>query len=302
MERLWERKWTERAIRADAKRHRTLQEWSRSSPGAYQAAIAKGLLAAATAHIDKRPKWFPVAAIHRILRAHGVEYVTEKTFPDCRDRRKLPFDFFLPAYNLLIEHHGSQHLRGWQGSGAAEIQRRDRIKREYAERNGFAYLVINEWETSEAPDVEAIVLTKLRALDPSARLIKRRLTSPELVEISARHHFDLPTLKRLAREYETRAAFKRGDLSAYTFACRRGLVDAVCGHMVSKGEAQSRALTKWTRDRVIASAKKFRTAREWAVHEGSAYNAARKSGWLAEASRHFPTQRAARTVRYSATG
>ena len=59
---------------------------------------------------------------------------------------------------------------------------------------------------------------------------------------------------------------------------------------MTKKSAQSRALTKWTKEKVIQSALKFKTAREWAKNEGSAYNSARKNNWLDEASAHFPSK------------
>lgn len=46
-------------------------------------------------------------------------------------------------------------------------------------------------------------------------------------------------------------------------------------------------LTKWTKERVIESAKNFRTTRDWARGEGSAYNAAIKHGWVEESCKHM---------------
>jgi hypothetical protein len=66
--------------------------------------------------------------------------------------------------------------------------------------------------------------------------------------------------------------------------------------MLSKAQAQTIALTKWTKEKVIASARKFRTSREWAKGEGAAYNAARKHGWIGEASAHFPTRTRTRRI------
>lgn len=40
-----------------------------------------------------------------------IDYIKEKTFEDCRGKKnKLPFDFYLPKYNILIEVDGEQHF------------------------------------------------------------------------------------------------------------------------------------------------------------------------------------------------
>ena len=44
--------------------------------------------------------------------AIGISYIREKWFDDCRGEtgRVLPFDFFLPDYNTIIEFDGEQHF------------------------------------------------------------------------------------------------------------------------------------------------------------------------------------------------
>lgn len=39
-----------------------------------------------------------------------VEFETQKRFPDCKHKRRLPFDFYLPDYDALIEFDGQQHF------------------------------------------------------------------------------------------------------------------------------------------------------------------------------------------------
>lgn len=288
MTRLWEKKWSPDSILKDAKRFQSLAEWSQSSPGAYSAGLKLGLISASTSHMPQNPRWFGVAALHRIFLAYDFEFVEEKTFPDCKDKRKLPFDFYLPAFNLLIEHHGTQHQRGWQGVGAEEIKRRDGIKRSYAQTMQIELLEINGWETKSEHALEEVVLDKLSSIAPDQLFIKRELNPQELASTVVRYKFDLHSLKEISKKFGSRADFKRGNQPAYNFACRHGLIDEVCVHMISKSEAQTRALTKWTKERVVESAKKYKTSREWATGQGSAYNAARKNGWLREASAHFP--------------
>ena len=48
--------------------------------------------------------------IGKILSQHNIKYEKEKTFQDCKDINLLPFDFYLPEYDILIEYDGEQHF------------------------------------------------------------------------------------------------------------------------------------------------------------------------------------------------
>lgn len=75
-------------------------------------------------------------AVCRYLDDMGFEYVRQKRFQDCRHKRALPFDFYLPDYNLLIEFDGIQHDKAVEIFGGEEAlahqQMMDGIKNEYA--------------------------------------------------------------------------------------------------------------------------------------------------------------------------
>lgn len=68
-----------------------------------------------------------------------IEYIKQYIFEDCKNpktNRKLPFDFYLPKYNICIEFDGKQHFieNGWfnnRNGALEEIQYRDSIKNEY---------------------------------------------------------------------------------------------------------------------------------------------------------------------------
>ena len=40
------------------------------------------------------------------LQELNITYIEQYRFNDCRDRRPLPFDFYLPEYDIYIEHFG----------------------------------------------------------------------------------------------------------------------------------------------------------------------------------------------------
>jgi len=81
----------------------------------------------------------------------------QKRFDWCKNKKSLPFDFYLPDFNLLIELDGEQHFKqvqNWQSP--EETQKVDQLKNIKAIENGFSIIRIvqmdvwnniNEWET-----------------------------------------------------------------------------------------------------------------------------------------------------------
>ena len=82
-----------------------------------------------------------------ILKEHNIEFYSEYRFTDCRNHYPLPFDFYLPKYNICIECQGQQHYEPYDRFGGLEgFERRkqnDKIKREYCENHGIFLLEIS---------------------------------------------------------------------------------------------------------------------------------------------------------------
>lgn len=80
------------------------------------------------------------------LFAHDILFDTQHTFDDCRNVLALPFDFYLPKYNVCIEYDGEQHFRPvefWGGEiDFAKRQQNDRIKTEFCLSHGIKLLRI----------------------------------------------------------------------------------------------------------------------------------------------------------------
>lgn len=79
--------------------------------------------------------------IRQFLIGDNVIYVYQKIFKDCKDKRALPFDFYLPEYDICIEYQGIQHYKpieyfGGQKTFENQILR-DSIKREYCQKNNI---------------------------------------------------------------------------------------------------------------------------------------------------------------------
>lgn len=75
--------------------------------------------------------------INKYLSENGLDFIQQHKFDDCVNKNKLPFDFYLPKLNLLIEFDGKQHFEPIEFFGGLkhlkETQHNDRIKNKYCE-------------------------------------------------------------------------------------------------------------------------------------------------------------------------
>lgn len=90
------------------------------------------------------------------LKEYEIEYIPQYKFKDCKDKRALPFDFYLPNYNICIEVDGEQHFGEFRYSFYKDSKYNyenrvyhDEIKNEYCNKNNIKliripyYLIIN---------------------------------------------------------------------------------------------------------------------------------------------------------------
>lgn len=81
--------------------------------------------------------------IQKILNQLNIKYQTQYKFQNCKDKRILSFDFYLPDYNCCIEYDGIQHFEPGHFSEPYEnIQRRDSIKNNYCKNNNIKLIRI----------------------------------------------------------------------------------------------------------------------------------------------------------------
>ena len=90
--------------------------------------------------------------IAKYLKENDIKFERQKKFSDCKYKRVLAFNFYLPDYNLCIEFDGEQHFRAipYWGLKAEEafkiIQLRDKIKTDYCKTNKIKLLRIKYTE------------------------------------------------------------------------------------------------------------------------------------------------------------
>lgn len=84
--------------------------------------------------------------VEKILNALGVTYEYQKSFSKCKDKRPLPFDFYLPDHNICIEYDGIQHFEpvdAFGGNKSFEITKaHDAIKTKWCIQNEIHLLRI----------------------------------------------------------------------------------------------------------------------------------------------------------------
>ena len=97
--------------------------------------------------------------IRKFLTKNKMNFEEQKKFEDCKDIRCLPFDFYIPKYNLCIEHDGIQHFKPTKRSNKTTdkeskenfkyIQKHDQIKNNYCKEKGINLLRIKYDENVE---------------------------------------------------------------------------------------------------------------------------------------------------------
>jgi len=84
--------------------------------------------------------------ITKILKEKGINYIKQYKFDGCENKKALPFDFYLPDYNMCIEYDGEQHFKPiiyWGGDEKLKyIQNNDKIKNEYCKENNIRLIRI----------------------------------------------------------------------------------------------------------------------------------------------------------------
>jgi hypothetical protein len=88
--------------------------------------------------------------IEKFLIKEDIIYIREYRFKDCKNiktNKKLPFDFYLPNHNILIEYQGEQHFTKTghfekRAGGLKGLKYRDEIKRDYCKNKNIKLVEI----------------------------------------------------------------------------------------------------------------------------------------------------------------
>lgn len=97
-----------------------------------------------------------------ILNKLNVQYIPQHKFDNCKFKKSLMFDFYLPNYNCCIEFDGEQHYEiidvfgGFDGFVDTKI--RDTVKNVYCDNNNISLIRIPYWEFD---NIEEIIMNKI---------------------------------------------------------------------------------------------------------------------------------------------
>lgn len=111
-------------------------------------------------------------AIAEYLDKWGIKYQKEAKFPECKNKRALPFDFqiFTDDSFFLLEYHGIHHYKPvtrWGGQKSLERRQRiDALKEKWARDNGIGLFVIPYWEKK---NLQAVLLETIKKAGLSPR-------------------------------------------------------------------------------------------------------------------------------------
>lgn len=88
--------------------------------------------------------------VKRVLEKFEIDFTQQYKFKDCRDKRELPFDFYIPSKNIVIEFDGEQHFKEKEKFGGilgfAQTILHDCIKNNYCINNNIKLIRIPYWE------------------------------------------------------------------------------------------------------------------------------------------------------------
>ena len=103
-----------------------------------------------------------VIKIEKYLQTKNIVYCREKTFNDCKNVKCLPFDFYLPQYNICIEYDGRQHYQPVNFNGCSnekaldsfqKNQINDNIKNQYCKLKNINLLRISYLDEDVIDDI-----------------------------------------------------------------------------------------------------------------------------------------------------
>lgn len=80
----------------------------------------------------------------------GVQYITEARFVHCKNKRTLPFDFYVVSHRTIVEVDGEFHTN----PECKKLHANDKIKNDFCKHNDIPLLRIDYTELKRMNDTE----------------------------------------------------------------------------------------------------------------------------------------------------
>ena len=95
--------------------------------------------------------------IESFLSKNNIYHIKQKRFNECKHINTLPFDFYLPNYNICIEYDGEQHFKPKKFYGGDKYLNKriklDKIKNNYCKENNIKLIRIPYTEFKNIEDI-----------------------------------------------------------------------------------------------------------------------------------------------------
>lgn len=90
------------------------------------------------------------------LESKNIDFYMNYSFEDCKNKKRLKFDFYLPSYKVIIEYDGEHHFKEnkYFGVGNLEyITNNDNIKNQYCLDNNIRMIRIPYWDYNDIDNI-----------------------------------------------------------------------------------------------------------------------------------------------------
>ena len=251
-------KWNPETIAAEAKKYKTRKDFTKNASSASARAYSLGIMDEVCAHMlplhSMRRKW-----TNEALHDEAAKFETLKDF------RRDSHSAFVTAHRVGILKEITSHMKSFRQPRLPKDEVIKRAKK-FQHRVDFREGDPHAYNSAQSHNIMA---------EACAHMTRKNI-GPLI--------WTTDKVKVEAKKYDSRSAFQRGCVSAYSAAYRQGILDEVCSHMKNL-----RALPrKWSQEAIQEVANKYATRGEFAKGCSSAYFAAIRLGILNNVCSHMP--------------
>lgn len=205
--------------------------------------------------------------IHRLLTELGINFETQKRFPEVRDKLPLPYDFYVPEFKLLIEYQGEQHYQSSNNRHNIDLVRRDKIKASMAPKLGMNLLTIDDLKSLS---IEERVIRRIKTINPNYSINRTPLTAAQKSVYKTLGIYTEDELIAVAKCYTDMTDFRKNESSVYAIIKRKGLLEKATSHIRRKSRGE------YSVDELKELAAKYKYLKDFIANEKGAYLAIRR--------------------------
>lgn len=154
---------------------------------------------------------YPEKFMGTLLKMNNIKFETQKRFKDCKNKSELPFDFYIPEKNLIIETHGEQHYEYRKEARYCNETTliNDKIKKEYCKANNIELVVIDCRESEFYFIYNSVLKSKIGFL---LETIDKNTFKHSIIE-----NYKITNIKEIIKEYKQEVSIlqisKKHDIS-----------------------------------------------------------------------------------------